>query len=213
MSEKTQNVAFPKTEADRKSNYRLNFKKALTLTLAVFLILVNLLPRISVEVEEPGTPHIPISVEHIPATRQVHVPPPPPRPAVPVPTESEEAPADETIEEFDLKMSDLFAESSEGPRRPVDPHVVPPRPIAWVFPEYPEEMKKKGIRGVVKLSIQVDESGEVAEVIVLENSTGSEKCAEAAVAAAYGSRFYPATRDGKPVQYWITQPYRFDFNE
>ncbi|RMF58816.1 MAG: TonB family protein, partial [Calditrichaeota bacterium] len=72
---------------------------------------------------------------------------------------------------------------------------------------------KKGVHGVVKLSIHVDEKGRVTEVVVVENTTGSEKCAQAAVDAAYGSRFYPAKEGNKAVSFWISQPYRFDLRK
>lgn len=161
-------------------------------------------------IEEKPLPNIIIDIENIPATRQVHRNPPPPKPTIPVPTDEESIPEDITIEETTLKYTNTFDDTPEGIPGITGISLSPPKPIAWVFPEYPEEEKKKGVRGIVKLSLHIDEKGKVIEVIVLENTTESEKCAQAAIEAAYGSRFFPAREGNKPVSYWLSQPYRFD---
>ncbi|MFQ5674745.1 MAG: energy transducer TonB [bacterium] len=161
--------------------------------------------------EEAEPPNIVINVENIPITNQTRIKPPPPRPTVPVPSEDESIPEDATIEETTLKYANIFED--EGPPGMPSTRFIPPKPIAWVFPEYPEEEKKKGVHGVVKLSIHIDEKGKVIEVVVLDNTTNSEKCAQAAVDAAYGSRFRPARDGARTVNFWITQPYRFDIKK
>ncbi len=205
-------LLYPKREPDQKSSYRVNVEKAFVVTLAFLLLLVWLSPRIEVAVQEDLRPSVRIDVENIPPTRQMHRPPPPPRPTVPIPTDDETIPEDVTIEETTLQHTAL-EEFPEGPPEFSGATFSPPRPIAWVFPEYPEEERKRGVQGVVRLSIHIDKTGKVVEVIVLENTTGSEKCAQAAIEAAYGSRFTPARERGKPVSHWITQPYRFDLKK
>jgi protein TonB len=203
---------FKKSSSDFKSEYKKNLEKSLILTLASFIALIYLSPRLRVQIEKPNPPNILMTVENVPLTRQVRLSPPPPKPTIPVPSEDESIPEDVTIEETTLKYSNLFDETPYGLPGFSGINIVPPRPIAWVFPEYPEEDKKKGVKGLVKLSIQIDEHGNVVEVIVIENTTGSENCAKAAIEAAYGSRFFPAREGNKPVKYWITQPYRFDLS-
>jgi TonB family protein len=129
-----------------------------------------------------------------------------------VPTDNETVPEELTIEETTLKYTNYFDDTPEftGLMTTV---MVPPKPIAWVFPKYPKEDKDKGVYGTVKLSIHVDETGRVIDVVVLSNSTGSERCAQAAVNAAYGSRFIPAKEGRKAVRFWITQPYTFDLRD
>ena len=200
---------YKKIKADFKFQYSLNIKKSLTLSLLFFLIVIHLSPDVDLAPQEEGSPTVLIHVEDIPMTRQTYRPPPPPKPAIPIPSDDESIPEEETIEETTLKYT-IF----EAAATPIPGIILtPPKPIAWVFPEFPEEEKKKGVSGVVKLSLNINEQGKVINVIVMDNTTGSEKCAQAAVEAAYGSRFFPAKEGNKPVDYWISQPYRFDVKE
>ncbi|MFQ5603042.1 MAG: energy transducer TonB [bacterium] len=146
-------------------------------------------------------------------TRQVRRNPPPPKPTVPIPSDDETIPEDETIMETTLNYSNIFDQTPDGFPGVRGLKLTPPRPLAWVFPEYPEDEKKKGVQGTVKLSIHIDKTGKVVEVVVLENTTGSQKCAQAAREAALGSRFVPAREGNKPVSFWLTQPYRFDLRK
>lgn len=198
-----------KIKADFHAQFSINIKKALVVTLVFFSLLVAISPRIKLSVEEVVPPNIIIHVENIPITRQTRMKPPPKKPTVPVPSEDETIPEDVTIEETTLKYTNIFDDSPGVPGM-TGTNITPPKPIAWVFPEYPKEEKKKGVQGVVKLSIHIDDKGKVVEVIVLDNTTNSEKCAQAAVDAAYGSRFRPAKEGNRAVKFWITQPYRFD---
>ncbi|MFQ5636817.1 MAG: energy transducer TonB [bacterium] len=205
-------VEYKKTSSDNKSYYSFNFKKALVLTLLFFNILIYISPNLDVKREDLPGGQIQIHVEEIPITHQVRRTPPPPKPTVPIPSDNENIPEDVTIEETTLQFSTIFDEIPEG--APIaGTKLSPPRPLAWVFPEYPEEEKKKGVRGIVKLSIHINNKGRVVEAQVLDNTTGSEKCAQAAVEAALGSRFTPAKEGKKAVSYWITQPYRFDLKK
>lgn len=206
-------IEFKKTQLDSKFEYNANVKRALVLTLLLFLIAVNLSPRVNVQMQDRPQPDIEIQVEDIPVTRQTFVAPPPLKPAVPVPSEVESIPEDATIEPTTLSNTNFFADVPDGFAGPTASVVTPPKPISWVFPEYPKEVKKKGIRGVVRLSIHINEKGKVSEVVVLENTTGSKACADAAIAAAYDSRFFPAKQAGKAIDYWMTQPYRFDYGK
>ncbi len=202
-----------KYNSDLKSSYGLNLRKSVIVTLACFILLIYLSPRISVKVEQSDLSNIIIDVENIPITHQLRRKPPPPKPQLPVPSDDESIPEDETIEETTLKYTNIFDYTPDGVPGIGGKSSTPPRPIAWVFPEYPEDEKKKGVKGVVRLSIHINEQGKVIEVVVLSNTTGSQKCAKAAIDAAYGSRFFPAKEGKKAVNYWITQPYRFDLKE
>ncbi|MFQ5771912.1 MAG: energy transducer TonB [bacterium] len=203
---------YKKKDADLKSYYSLNLKKSLIITLAFFILLIYLSPRLDVELEEIEPSNVIIDIENIPVTHQIKRTPPPPKPMIPVPSDDETIPEDLTIEETTLKYTTIFDYTPDGFGMS-GIRTTPPRPIAWVFPEYPEEEKKKGVQGVVKLSIHINDKGKVIEVVVLDNTTGSQKCAQAAIDAAFGSRFFPAKEGSKPINYWITQPYRFDLRD
>lgn len=203
---------FQKTPFDGQASYYVNIKRAFVVTLVFFNILVLLSPGIEVDTQEGSGSSVQIHVEDIPVTRQTRRTPPPPRPTIPIPSDDETIPEDETIEETTLKLTNLYDPLPLGNPEPGD-KLSPPRPIAWVFPEYPEEEKKRGVQGIVKLSIHINDRGKVIEAIVIDNTTGSEKCARAAVDAAFGSRFSPAKEGKKAINYWITQPYKFDLKK
>lgn len=205
-------VEFEKTEPDFHSSYGSNIKRAVILTLFLFNLIALFSPRLEMSSREQELPPIIISAENIPLTRQAHRMPPPPKPTVPIPSDDESIPEDETIEETTLQYTTIF-DLSEGVPSMTGLRVIPPKPIAWVFPEYPDEDKKKGVEGVVKLSIHVDKNGRVIEVVILENTTNSENCAAAAIEAAYASRFFPAKEGSEAVSFWISQPYRFDIKK
>lgn len=89
----------------------------------------------------------------------------------------------------------------------------PPRPIVESFPEYPPAARKARAQGVVELRVKVDETGKVVQVIVLNNATQNEACAQAAINAAFRSRYRPAQTAAGPDTAWIVRPYRFSLNK
>ena len=127
--------------------------------------MILFVPGLVVTRDEPALPRVLINAENVPRTRQTRRQPPPPKPTVPVPSDDETIPDDVTIEETDLKYTTIFDfEIGDAPAF-AGIKITPPRPIAWVFPEYPDEEKKRGAQGVVKLSIHIDEKGKVTEVV------------------------------------------------
>jgi protein TonB len=188
-------------------------------TIAALLVCIISI-RLAAEIDaikyfEPDVEIPAVTVENIPITHQGKKKPPPPRPVVPIPSDDEDIPAEETIEPIDLEFFvDNGADGGgglgeEGVGAPVR---TPPRPIAWVIPEYPEKAKKKGGKGEVKISIQIDASGKVVDAVVIENTTGSDLCAQSAIRAALASRFIPAKVNGKAKEDWLIMPYRFDLS-
>lgn len=192
-------------------SYRRRFELALIVSLSFSLLVFYLMRDWEMTVSQPEPEPIVLTVENIPQTRQpgTRRPPPPKKPALPIPSESETIPEDETIEPtmLDLSVGNI---ASSGNLDGVGGQIVPPRPLAFVMPEHPEEDRKKEIRGEVKVSLEIDRTGKVAEAVVIENTTGSSRCAEAALRAALASRFVPARNAKGPVPYWLIQSYRFD---
>ncbi len=200
---------------------RKNYKRNIDVATAAALVFCILSFRIAaefdlVETVEQDIEFTRVELENVPITRQGKRKPPPQKPAIPVPAEDDEIPEDETIEPTEW---DLFADngedgsgafSDEGAGAPV---ITPPRPIAWVIPEFPEKEKKRGVHGEVKVSAEINERGRVVDAVVLENSTGSEVCAAAAVRAVKASRFIPAKKNGVPTTHFLTLPIRFDLSK
>jgi TonB family protein len=191
--------------------YRRRFELGLIVALSLALLVFYLMHDWRMIASTPEYKPIVLQVENIPPTRQPGARrPPPPRPALPIPSESETIPEDETIAPTTLDFS-LGQMASAGNFDGIGGQTAPPRPIAFVVPEYPESDRKKEIRGEVKVSLEIDVTGKVVKAIVIENTTGSMLCAEAARRAALASRFMPAHDARGPIKYWLIQPYRFDF--
>ncbi|MCA9741614.1 MAG: TonB family protein [Deferribacteres bacterium] len=197
-----------------RNNYPKYRDIATIITLILAIIAIRLAAEIDAIAPFKASVEIPmVAVEDIPITQQGKKKPPPPKPAVPIPSDSETIPEEETIEPIEF---DFFAQNgddgggglgNEGVGAVVR---VPPRPISWVIPELPQKEKKKGIKGEVKVSIQIDASGNVIDAVVVENTTGSELCAQSAIKAALASRFIPAKVNGKAQKDWLVMPYRFN---
>ncbi len=74
--------------------------------------------------------------------------------------------------------------------------------------KYPEFASKKGIEGLVVLSLTVSEKGEVEDISVAK-TTGSASLDAQAVVAAQELRFRPALKNGKPVAASVLLPVHF----
>ncbi len=89
---------------------------------------------------------------------------------------------------------------------------VPPKLVSSAKPEYPPLARKLRVEGVVVLSVLVDEQGHVVDLRVQEPSP-SLGFNEAAVQAARGAVFKPATKDGVPVKMWARLRIPFKLNQ
>ncbi len=192
-----------------RDQYQVVLEKSTILALILVIILFVLFPKIKVgkliKVEGIGTA---LTVEDIPITRQGTPRKPPPRPVVPIPSEDDLIPDDVTIEDTELTYENFSLSSGSGaPLGQIN--IFQPRPIFEVIPEYSEDLQKKGIEGIIKLHLHIDGTGQVINVVVLENTTGSSVCANAAKEAALKGRYIPAKKDGKPTDLWITRTYTF----
>ena len=195
---------------DLHARYELTLKKSLALSLLLITIIFLLFPKFEAAKKQISQQiDVVLDIEDIPVTRQGRRSPPPAEPAVPIPTEEESIPEDLTIEPTQLSYN-YVAASEEGRGVGV---TIGPRPIEDVFPEYPEEEKKKGIQGVIELYLKVDIYGNVVDVKVLRNTTNSLKLLQAAIRAAYRTKFMPARKGSQPVTIWTTRVYKFELIE
>lgn len=88
------------------------------------------------------------------------------------------------------------------------PRVTYPVLLSYVKAAYPEEARKAGRQGEVRLAVTVGEDGAVAAVEVARSS-GHADLDVAALAAVKQFRYRPATVDGKPVAAKILVAYPF----
>jgi TonB family protein len=72
-------------------------------------------------------------------------------------------------------------------------------------PPYPEAAKRRGVAGMVKVFVSVDENGSVVEA----HPCGHPLLWESTLRAAYAARFSPTLLDGKPVKVRGVITYKF----
>jgi TonB family protein len=122
--------------------------------------------------------------------------PEPPRPTpTPTPTAAP-TPAAPAVREGDLV--------SPGPG------VKPPVLVSFGKPEYPPIARRMKVEGTVVLSLLIDETGKVIETKVERAVAQNVGINEAALQAARGARFQPATKGGVRVKMWyqLTIPFK-----
>lgn len=95
------------------------------------------------------------------------------------------------------------AHASDG----CDEAVTRPRVIEMPEPEYPDAARDEGIEGRVRVELNLDDEGQVTGARVLQGL--GHGLDEAALAAARGARFEPATRCGHAVATTFTLAVRF----
>lgn len=101
----------------------------------------------------------------------------------------------------------LAADVAGGREGPAGVDVVakqdlPPKPITQAVPKYPEEMRRFGIAGLVKVEFVVNRAGRVINPVVVESENPAFD--EEAVKAVATWTFEPGLREGKPVSAKVT---------
>jgi serine/threonine-protein kinase len=84
------------------------------------------------------------------------------------------------------------------------PGVEPPVLVRFEKPQYPPMARRLRVEGEVILSILVDETGNVVETHVAKGVRQAVGINEAAIEAARGAQFRPATKGGVRVKMWTT---------
>jgi protein TonB len=115
----------------------------------------------------------------------------PPRPPSPQQTESRQRPVDSAGPVNPTPSAEGSARIT-GAISPPSPEYRPPQPA------FPEGARQRGETGTVRVRLQVDATGQVPQVEVLETS-GSRELDRASQEYFRRWRFRPAQRDGQPV--------------
>ena len=190
-------------------------EKIAVVILLVFILLFQLIPKQYLKQKiTVQNVSVDFAIEAIPATRQLlrRGNPRPNKPTVPIPIEDLSFPEDATIDEanYDWQWEGSLFGNAAITAGKAD--TIPPRPVLQVMPEYPEQVRKKNIKGSIKLLVRIGNEGRVKDVIVADNSTGSEVCEKNAIEAAYRSTFIPATWQNNTIEMWTSCIYSFNPN-
>ena len=85
----------------------------------------------------------------------------------------------------------------------------PPVPVRTVAPEYPNELRRDGVSGLVMVKCSIDEQGNVTGTEVEKSSNAAFE--KPAVEAVKKWKFKPAKQDGAPVTIKVSIPIKFVF--
>ena len=103
----------------------------------------------------------------------------------------------------------LRADSSDVSLAPADsvPCDIQPVVVSTANPEYPEDALASRIQGAVYVRMWIDTTGKVKRVRLVKSDDPIFNVS--AIATAFQWRFKPATLAGRPVNFWVTMPFRF----
>lgn len=73
-------------------------------------------------------------------------------------------------------------------------------------PDYPDNVRKQQIEGVVIVSVVIDESGNIIFTKIFKSVPGLD---EPSLEAARKTKFIPGKVNGKPVKVWMNVPWKF----
>jgi len=82
-----------------------------------------------------------------------------------------------------------------------------PVPVLAIAPNYPDVPLRAGLEGNVLVKVLLTKEGRVKKAILIKSD--DELFAQPAIDAAMKWAFTPALMNGKPVQVWVSIPFRF----
>ena len=85
--------------------------------------------------------------------------------------------------------------------------IEPPVPVRTAAPDYPDELRRGGVSGLVMVKCHIDVQGNVTETEVEKSSNAAFD--KPAVAAVKKWKFKPAKQDGEPVAIKVSIPIKF----
>jgi protein TonB len=103
---------------------------------------------------------------------------------------------------FSLALALTFVAPASAESKPE-----PPVPVRTVPPEYPQELRRDGVSGLVMVKCTIDEQGNVVDPQVEKSSNPAFE--KPAVDALKKWKFKPAKQDGTPVAIKVSIPIKF----
>jgi TonB family protein len=208
------NTPYPKIPAHQidKERYILYFESALLFILFLHVIFTYIMPDLETgNISDIKKTDIVLEVNDIPQTRQaLSVKGTPVKPVIPI--------AGDIVEDILTDETERYG-TEEGlleiPAMPAPPggkgksEYFPPKLMVSKFPEYPAELQKQGVSGVIVLQVKIDVTGKVVEHKVKMNTTRNAVLEKLAVETVYKCRYNPASDGKNPVVAWTD--HRFEF--
>ena len=105
----------------------------------------------------------------------------------------------------------LKAQDADGVYSKVSELDEKPTPTKTVKPEYPSDLKREGITGIVSVSFVIDEKGNVTSADIKKSThAGFEAAAKDSIMKW---KFSPAKKGGSPVKVRVTIPVKFNLDD
>ena len=193
-------------------HYRLIFEISLLTSLTINVLILQGFPAFESD-RNPVIikPNIVVEISDIPETRQtVSAKGQPVKPVIPIAGNITE----ELLFDDDMNLGTEFGllpipAPPPPPGNKTKSEYQPPRLIVSKFPEYPKDLQKQGISGVIILGVRVDVNGKVVEHKVKSNTTRNSVLEKLAVETVYKCRYMPATENKKPTEAWTDHKFEF----
>ena len=198
---------------DVKEHHVIYFESALLTVLILHVIFVNILPKMeTADISVLKHPDIVLEVNDVPQTRQaLSVKGSPVKPIIPI--------ASDIVEDIITDETDVRYGTEEGlleiPAPPAPPggkgksEYFPPKLMVSKFPEYPADLQKQGISGVIILQVKIDVTGKVVDHKVKLNTTKSSILEKLAIETVYKCRYNPASDGKNPLVSWTDHKFEF----
>jgi protein TonB len=87
----------------------------------------------------------------------------------------------------------------------------PPVPVRTVPPEFPYELRRTGVSGVVLVSCEIDETGTVQNMKVIKST--NDAFVEPAMNALKKWKFKPAQENGSNIAVRVSIPIKFTIHD
>ncbi len=196
-----------------EQDYSLHLNIALTITLALFIILLTSI-RVEVKPYKPKKEVVVMTEEVNTEVEQMQEEVNIPKPKLPVQVEeAEEGEETADLNELgDMETAD-FNELVAPPPPKTDTAIdfyaveIKPQIIKRVEPEYPDVARRAGLEGDVFVLMIVDENGDVIDARVVKSTNPIFN--DAALKAVRQWKFKPGYQRDKPVKVRIMQPIHF----
>ncbi len=125
--------------------------------------------------------------------------------------------SDDTVGLSSVSTVEMGTGSAANGTDEIGPPVFQPVEVfpACIFmppPEYPEMARMAGVEGTVTLWVYVDANGVVQGTLIMQGS-GVNSLDDAALAAAFNTRWSPARNNGETTGVWTTLRYDFRLSE
>lgn len=192
--------------------YRIRFEWSLFLSLMIVTVVIHFFPDFRPDISAYLVkPNIVLEISDIAPTKQtVSAKGKPIKPVIPIAGNVRE----ELLDDEDANLGTEFGLLPiPAPPPPPDnkekTDFQPPRLMVSKFPEYPKELQKQGIAGIIVLEVKVDSDGKVIAHRVKTNTTKNAQLEKLAVETVYQCRYMPALVNQKPTVAWTEHKFEF----